>query len=150
MSHPEGYRLIGPRAAAIARHLTATFQISPGPELASVLNPEGPACNQSAIRYWTRRQLAEIASNGGIDNLLVALEQRLLTTLQDAFPDAGGDLDIPSDYARRSSLPLPRWERTYGCLPLRGGSEHTRSKFSTPTPTSGFPLSSLPNLPTKE
>lgn len=133
------YRLVGPSAMPITAHLTQVFQIGPGADLVLALAPEAPACNQAALRYWVSRELAEIASNpAGVDKLLVTLEERLLATLQSAFPDAGGDVEVPSRIARNSALPLPRWERTIGCAVRRKNARQrsARSEFSfmtTPT-----------------
>ena len=137
MIHREGYRLLSPNPASIAGRLAVTFQIPPGGDLASVLAPEAPACNRTALRYWVRRQLAEIASDP-VDNLMVALEQRLLETLQETFPGACGELDVPSAAAMASSLPQPAWEPTDSCMPPKNRRSRSIPQRSRPSPISEF------------
>lgn len=104
------YRLVTPNIAAIAGILKRTFQIPEGGDLALVLSHHAPACNDSALRLWVSEQLVEIASNP-VDNLLVALEERLLERLLHAVPDGSFiDVAVPSKFARSTPLPLPFWK----------------------------------------
>ncbi|MFU8830871.1 MAG: hypothetical protein ACNA7J_01830 [Wenzhouxiangella sp.] len=113
------YRLVGPRPAMIARHLINVFGISPGGALACILAPEGPACNETALRAWVQRNLADLASHP-VANVLVVLEERLLAALQAACPEGEGAIEIPSPIALQSDLPHPYWERTDACSAMAG------------------------------
>lgn len=111
MSLSRKFRLVAPQRRQIVEHLIRHFQIPHGSGLVMVLSlyGAGPACNHRALNVWVGEQLAQIADEP-VPNLLAALEDRLLETLQAEFPESGADIDVPSDTARRSQLPLPRWE----------------------------------------
>ena len=147
MNDYQKYRLVSPGTAAITNHLVHSFQIPPGGELAWALDWKAPACNHTAVRYWVHRQLADIASDP-VDNLLVALEQRLLSVLQDVFPDAGGAVDIPSERALQSTLPLPRWERTVGCSRPKAGRGRPKSTNTSAASRADFQEMNV--IPTEE
>ncbi len=116
ISQNGAYRLLGPKVSLLTEHLVTVFRIQPGSDLAWATAPEAPACNHAALRYWVRIQLGEIALHP-VDNLLVALEERLHRHLMDAFPGQGGELDLPSRRAQRSNFEMPFWEYTPECLP---------------------------------
>ena len=133
----EAYRLVAPGAAAIAGHLMRVFGIGAGGELALLLAPKAPYCNATAMRYWVSTQFADIASHPVEGPLLVMLEKRLLKTLQTAFPEAAGEIEVPSRAALSSTLPLPRWEPTGLCQPLKASRRYMKSARHTP---SHYPL----------
>lgn len=109
------YRLVSPSPALIVGHLMRVFQIPHGAELALVLAPEGPACNERALRYWVGLELGRMADGEPVDQLLVALEERLLSKLRAIWPDEAGAVDVPSPAALASELPMPYWEATETC-----------------------------------
>ena len=125
ISQNGAYRLLGPKVSLLTEHLITVFRIQPGSDLAWALAPEAPDCNHAALRYWVRIQLAEIALHP-VDNLLVALEERLHRLLLDAFPGQGGELDLPSRRAQRSNFEKPFWEYTPECLPRTSQSRVVR------------------------
>ena len=117
----EAYRLVAPGAAVIAGHLMRVFQIPSGAELAIYLAAKAPACNATALRYWVRIELARMADSDPVANVLVALEKRLLKHLQALWPDAAGEVEVPSAAALASRLPPPYWESSLACAPpVRG------------------------------
>ena len=114
--HQNGaYRLVGPKVSLLTEHLVTVFRIQPGSDLAWALAPEAPACNHAALRHWVRIQLAAIASQP-VDNLLVALEERLHRLLLDALPGQVSEPDLPSRRAQRSNFEMPYWQYTPECL----------------------------------
>ena len=120
ITHAGAYRLVGPDVGQLTEHLADVFGIEPGVELARVLAAEAPAFNHAALRYWVRIELAEIAHQP-VDNVLIALEQRLHRLLQAQAPRYGRDIVISSSRAQRSNFPMPCWQYTTECLP-RGKS----------------------------
>ena len=118
--HATPRRLVCSAIHQIQAHLRRVFAIPPGNELALILAPEvAPGCNDHALLLWLRSQLAEIASHPTGENLLVLLEMRLLKTLQEAYPEIGMEVDVPSPLARRSNLPLPYWQEMSQRAPRR-------------------------------
>ena len=112
----------------IFAHLLRVFRIPPGCELALILAPEqAPGCNDLALRHWLDFQLTEIASNPIDENLLVFLEFRLLETLEEAYPEIGMEIDVPSSFARRTNLRLPYWQE----LGLPKSRKSTRSGLAS-------------------
>lgn len=107
------FRLISPSPTRLAAHLIAHFRIPHGDGLVIALGC-GSFCNHSTLRHWVRLELTRIAE-APVDNLLVALEERLLKRLQQAFPDHGGEVEVPSGTALASDLPLPYWMPTEKC-----------------------------------
>ena len=111
----------------IVSHLRRVFEIPPGDELALILAPEtAPGCNEQALRVWLRSQLAEIATHPIEERLLVELEKRLLNTLQEAYPEIGMEVDVPSPLALRTNLPMPYWQNIR--LANLGRNPHPRRK----------------------
>jgi hypothetical protein len=111
----------------IVAHLRRIFGIPPGDELALILAPEtAPGCNEQALRVWLRSQLADIATHPIEERLLVELEKRLLNTLQEAYPEIGMEVDVPSPLALRANLPMPYWQDMH--LATFGRNPHPRRK----------------------
>lgn len=125
---PPAFRLTGPCPNRLAAHLLSHFQIRPGSELSCALNPEGRGGIVSVMRDWVRCQLASMASSP-VDNVLVALEERLLKLLQNDYPSVGGEVDVPSMQARRWQGSLPEWRPTHQChlRPPRQRKQRRRS-----------------------
>ena len=122
------YRLVCHSPQWLTQHLMHHFSIPPGNELAVALSPDGRGDNERVIRGWVVTEMARIASGDQVDNLLVALEERLLERLQSAFPHSGGEVEVPSAVAMASNLRMPYWERTDHCRPQRPSPRDLRQR----------------------
>jgi hypothetical protein len=104
------HRLVTPNINALARFLKRSFQVHEGGDFAMLLAPEGPACNDAFLRQWVQTQMIDLATDplDERENLMVTLEERLLDQLSDCLPyEHQLDLDIPSQFAKSTSFPMP-------------------------------------------
>ena len=107
MQAPTTLKYDGIHIPSLVGHLSAHFRLGLSQQLTLILGTGEEPNEQAALATWVRQELAQMATEEPVPNVVAELEPRLLTALQRLDYEQGAEIESPSRLSAAKPIPGP-------------------------------------------